>query len=61
MLEFGTMAVNADLPDEHVVSVKAKIFSWADLFDMGLMDHNCVFLFLFTNSLSSSDVNCARG
>lgn len=45
MLEFGTKAVDADLPDEHVVSVKAKIFSRADLFDLGLMDHGGVFSF----------------
>lgn len=61
MLEFGTKAVSADLPDEHVVSVKAKIFSWADLFDMGLMDHNGGGFFSFTNSLSSSDVYRAHG
>lgn len=40
LLEFSAKDVTMDLSGEQVVSVKAQMFVWAELFNMGVIDYN---------------------
>lgn len=40
LLEFSAKDVTMDSLGEHVVSVKAQMFVWAELFNMGVIDYN---------------------